>query len=401
MNDDAWLVLALALSRFTELSREELRDAAPQVADTLAASGIASGLTITSATMRAATAMRALFDKSVQLAPGTYSMTELVVATQSVAEEEERAGAFSLAFATLRCLLDAFADRMELRLRGNVLAQQARAARQLGELETASDLYHEAMQLGYECEALDVVARATLGLGVLASTRGNYPLARQEFERALMNADLACDPELIRHAHHGLLNASLSVGDVDAALIHGWNVLRLSIAPEARAEALLNMAEICRLAGEHEAALRTYGVATEWTTQGHVRLHALSGALRCAVAIQRMDDAARLRAQVEALLPTISNAHSRAAIGVELAESVHTMGDHANAVLHLNAAMALAAEHDFHKIIYQAEKVASAWHIAPPATDHKRGADRRTRPHRSAHFRMVLRSLHGLSASSR
>ena len=399
-NDDAWLVLALAMARFAELSSEELRLTVPQSADAIVVSAIATGLAPTSNVMRAAIALRTLFDPASAGQAPTDVISELVVATQNVAEEQELAGAFGLAYATLHGLLDAFGNRIPLRMRGNIRAQQARAVRQCGRMDTAEELYDDAMVIGYECDALDVVARALLGMGVLATTKGNHPLARQQFERALVNADLACDPELIRAAHHGLLNASVAAGDLDAALIHGWNVLRLSIAPELRAEALLNMAEICRMAGEHEAAIRTYAVATEWTTQSHVRLHALSGSLRSAIAMGRHDEARTLRDQVEACLPTITDAYTRAVIGVELAESLDLLGDRSAAVSHLNAAMAVSAEHQYHKVIHQAERVAKGWHIAPPVQETRRSTTR-ARPHRSAHFRMVLRSLHGLAASSR
>jgi hypothetical protein len=399
-DDDAWLVLAHTLHRFAELSREEIALLAPQSADMVVVSAMASGLSERAAVVRAAHALRDLFASERDSDAERDEMSALVFSTQAVAEEQELAGAFGLAFALLSGLLGALGPRLAPRHRGHVLTQQARAARQLGASDVARDLYDDAIQIGYTCEALDVVSRALLGLGVLATTRGNQPLARQHFERSLVNAERAADPELIRAAHHGLLNASLAADDLDAALVHGWNVLRLSIAPESRAEALMNMAEICRMSGEHDAAIRTYTIAMDWTQQRHVRLHALSGALQSCIVQDRTTEARGLLSEITQMLPTVTNAFSLAMVGVELAESLHTLGEQQPAVSALNAAMALATEHEFHKVIFRAEQVAASWHIAPSPEDVAReDAARRARPRRSPHFRMVLRSLHGLSRS--
>ena len=262
-SDDAWLVLAHALHRFSLLTEAEANAALSQTADAIAINAVAAGVATQSALLRCAMALQAMHDPLRVLESGHSPVTELFVATQAVAEEQELAGAFELAHATLHGVLRAFGNRATPRAQGNVMAQLGRAVRQLGAHDLAHGYYDEAMMVGYECEALDVVARALLGLGVMALTRGNYPKARELFERALVNADRANDPELIRSAHHGLLNCGFASGDLDSALVHGWNVLRLCIAPDSRAEALMNMAEICRLTGEHDAAMRVYTVAME------------------------------------------------------------------------------------------------------------------------------------------
>lgn len=400
-SDDAWLMLAHALSRFTQLSAEELRRTAPQVADGVAVSAMASGLSALSTVMRAAAAIRTLENPFHRLPNGYDPVTELVVATQAVAEEQELAGAFGLAYATLHSLVQAFEDQMVTRMQGNVMAQLGRAARQLGATDVARESYELATVLGYECDALDVVARGLLGFGVLALTSGNYPSAREHFERALVNADLANDPELIRSAHHGLLNCGFASGDLDSAMVHGWNVLRLCIAPDSRAEALMNMAEICRLTGEHDAAMRTYAVAMEWTSHRHVRLHAMSGALQSAIAVNRRSEALRLLAELEELLPTIPDTFTRATVGIEIAGSLRLLGDDRAAAAYRSDALALATAHSYHELVHRAEQAESVPLIAEtvPVEASKRDP-RRKRPYRSEHFRMVLRSLNGLTAAS-
>ena len=396
--DDSWIGLAHTLCRFGSLTANEIRVAAPTAADMLAVSAVAAGLSAQSTVLRAARALRNLGDDLLAPESGYDAPTELVVATQAVAEEQEIAGAFGLAFATLRGLLRGVGTRVAPRIQGNVLAQLGRISRQLGANDVAREMYDDAMMVGYESESMDVVARALLGLGVMAITRGNYPTARELFERALVNADRAKDPELIRSAHHGLFNCGFANGDLDSAMVHGWNVLRLCIAPESRAEALINMAEVCRLTGEHEAAMRTYTVAMEWTSQPRVRLHAMSGALQSAIACHRLAEARGYRSELTHLLREMPDTHTRASVGVEVADSLHRLGEMSEAAECLRESMALAAENSLHEVVHRAEQAASLWRVAPIAAAAAAKDHRRKRPYRSEHFRMVLRSLNGLTA---
>ncbi len=401
--DDVWLILSHALGRLAVLREVELRQTAIQAADALAVHALALGLTRDSMVLRAASALRALHDEASTI-PGTdhdHALAELVIATQAVVVDQELSGAFELAYATLHGLLSSFGSRLSPRQRGNVLSQQGRAVRQLGVWDAARDLYQEAMDLGYESDAMDVVARALLGVAVIALTRGNYPLAREEFERALANAVRANDPELIRLAHHGLFNCGFTSGDLDSAMVHGWNVLRLCIAPDSRAEALMNMAEICRLTGEHDAAMRVYVVAMEWTSQPKVRLHAMSGALQSAIAVGRLADARRYMTGIATLLPTVPDTYTRASVGIEVADSLHRLGDHAAASGQLAEAQTLAAEHSYHELVHRAEQASAAWHVPALPVESEAKDTRRKRTRRSEDFRTVLRSLNGLTAAAR
>ena len=398
-SDDSWLLLAHALHRFGDLSDAELELALPNLADTLAVNAISSGLSAQSPVLRCAQALRAL-NEVVVLAGGNEPVMELFVATQAVAEAEELAGAYGLAYVTLSALMRAFSARASPRLRGHVMAQLGRAARQIGANDVAQEMYEDAMQIGYDADALDVVARALLGLGVLALTRGNFPGSREQFERALVNAEQATDPELIRAAHHGLLHCGIASGDLDSALVHGWNVLRLCIAPDSRAEALVNMAEICRLCGEHDAAMRVFSMAMEWTSQPHVRLHAMSGALQSAVSANHLSVARHYVAELEKLLPTMPNSFTRASVGVEIADSLYRLGDTAAARIQLEDSRTLAASNAYHEVVHRAEQTARTWDLEKAPKVQVIADRRRTRTSRSENVRMVLRSLKGLTSAT-
>ena len=398
-SDDAWLVLAHALHRFSLLTEVETNAALSQTADAIAINAVAAGLATRSSLLRCAMALQAIHDPSRVLESGHSPVTELFVATQAVAEEQELAGAFELAHATLHGVLRAFGNRATPRAQGNVMAQLGRAVRQLGAHDLAHGYYDEAMMVGYECEALDVVARALLGLGVLALTRGNYPKAREQFERALVNANHAHDPELIRSGHHGLFNCALASGDLDSALVHGWNVLRLCIAPDSRAEALVNMAEVCRLTGEHDAALRVYSVAMEWTSQPRVRAHALGGALQSAVACHRSADVRRLLKELDELIPSVPDPYTRAVVAVERSNAMMFLGDAGAASVPLEEALSLATAHSYHELVHRVEQLTAGRLVTFNVERHESPGTRRSRPHRSNEFRMVLRSLKGLATA--
>ncbi len=400
VNDDAWLILAHAFGRFEALSAEQVVQSALQVADVIAIDALAAGHSAHSNLLRVARALRRLADTEPVVNGPDAVCTEIVLATQAVAEEEELAGAFGLAYATLVGAMNAFGARVAPNVRGGVLTHQGRALRQLGYIDFSRSLYEAAQVVGEECEAYDIVARALLGLGILGVTRGNYPQAREQFARALVQADRAHDADLIRNAHHGLMNCSMASGDLDAALVHGWSVLRLCISPDSRAEALMNLAEVCRLTGELEAAIRVFAVAMEWTSNRSVRLHAASSALHVAASLANEVEARRYLAEVTDLMPMVPDVYARADVCVEVADSLYRLGDIAAADDMMNRATALASTHAFHAVAHRAEQTRSGWAAAATHVPPTHKELRRRRTVRSEDFRMVLRSLKGLTAAA-
>jgi tetratricopeptide (TPR) repeat protein len=399
-NDDAWLILAHAFGRFEAMSDDVLVQSARQVADVVAIDALSGAQASQLKLLRVARALRGLGDAGDSSLASEAACDELVIATRAVIEEMEIAGAFALAYASLHGLLGAFGPRISTHARGGALVHQGRAVRQMGFTDLAHSCYQSALDVGTACQSLDLIARAHIGLGVLAITRGNYPAAREHFQLSLENADRAKDPELIRSAHHGLMNCCMTSGDLEAALVHGWNVLRLCISADSRAEALMNLGEICRMSGEHHAALRVYAVAMEWTSHRRVRLHAASGALSAAVAAHRVDDARRYVSEIDALMPNVPDVYTRASVGVDVADALHRLGDTVDADAMLQNVISIAATHSFHEITHRAEQVSSDWHAAQLRVQDVPTELRRRRVHRSEPFRMVLRSLNGLTAAA-
>ena len=398
-NDDAWLILAHAFSRFEAMPDETLARAAGDVADVVAIDALAGMQPAQPKLLRVSTALRGLCD-GLGNTDSEGTCDEVVIAARAVIEEMELAGAFGLAYASLHGVLGAFGHRISGHTRGGVLAHQGRALRQLGHMDFARSLYEAAQVVGEESNAPDIVSRAFLGLGILGVSRGNYPQAREEFARALEQADRANDAELIRNSHHGLMNCCLASGDLDSALVHGWNVLRLCISPDSRAEALMNLAEVCRLTGELDAAMRVFAVAMEWTSNRSVRLHAASSALHVAVTLDRLPEARRYAAEITDLLPTVTDVYTRANLCVEVADSLHRLGEIAAAEEMMLTSTTLASTHSFYEVAHRADQVKSGWAAQVKSESSKHADSRRRRPQRSEGFRTVLRSLKGLTAAA-
>jgi tetratricopeptide (TPR) repeat protein len=196
----------------------------------------------------------------------------------ALADEMEARGALRLAWATLALVPQAFADVPTGTL-GLALAQRARIARKVGDLEVASDLYADAARIGRATRDAALVARATVGRGVVARVRGNYPEARACFEAGARAAARAGLRDLEGHARHGLLVAAAAARDFDAALRHGWAALSLVAGdPVREAELLINLAAVSSDAGAPASAVHAYLAAADRAREARVRLPALGGA---------------------------------------------------------------------------------------------------------------------------
>jgi hypothetical protein len=295
--DDAWLALAHALARAAELPVGQRAAVLAAGGDCVAALIPAGAAGAVAATLAAAAA--ALRELGPHVggqggSAGAPAVARAVAAVQGAVAQAEQAGAFVLAFSTLAALRAALAPVLDRRLEGLLLAQQGRAARQLGAMAAAAELYAASARAGRAARAPDVAARALIGGGVLASMRGNYPEARDLFRRGLAEATRAGSDEHRRAAHHGLLVAALAARDVETALAHGWAAFRETApdAPDDRAEMLLNLGEVGRQAGEYRASLGACLTALELTDAPRLRLPALGGA---AVAAARLGEAGLLR----------------------------------------------------------------------------------------------------------
>src|SRR5258708_11223169 len=140
--------------------------------------------------------------------------------TRDVAQAAERAGALHTSYSLLATL-----DRIPYHDApveyGRVLAQRARVARKADSLDVAETLYRRVSAIGRECKSPELEARALIGRGIVAQTRGNHPAAHRLFTIAARMAERAGRVDLVRLAHHSLMVLAARRGEVREALPPG------------------------------------------------------------------------------------------------------------------------------------------------------------------------------------
>jgi tetratricopeptide (TPR) repeat protein len=287
-------------------------------------------------------------------------------AVREMADAMGDAGALSLAYCSLghlRAALPAASPREQ----GLMLADQARVARLIGDLEGAEELYEMASEIGRRFGKADVEVRATLGRGVIARVRGNYPKARSLFETGLRKATAAGLDELAAAGHQGLLIAAAAAGDVDTALVHGWAAYELAATDASRqAEMLFNLGHLCLLAGYPTAALRGFLASMRRARGMRSRLPALGSAAEAAA---RLGDAAL----VSRIATLVTEAASHASLPYETSQAFRSLsvacgvlGNATEAESWRLRARELAKRGGFFEVVHATERQATPMADAPP-----------------------------------
>ena len=278
------------------------------------------------------------------------------------------AGALAVAYSVLgnaRAVVAQASDRE----RGLMAADQARVARQLGDLDSADDLYRVAGLIADRSSDVELQARTALGRGVLARVRGNYPKARVFFRQGLELSLRSGSAELQYIAQQGLTIVSGVARDFDAGISHSWAAFGLSDGDQTReAESLTNLAQLCLDAGYPPAALRAFLSALARTTVLRVRLTALHGA---AIAAGRSGDRARLVRVTRETVDTIE----RSALPYENAEAMlglalghQASGDNVGCERYRKEALRIAEKRGFNEIAIRCERLAMQRAAVAPKT---------------------------------
>jgi tetratricopeptide (TPR) repeat protein len=412
--DDAWLVAAHTLARAAALpvgDRAALLAAGGDavravVAEALAVRVDEPGERLLRTAGAAGDALSELARLLAEPEVAAESFGAPVAALQQLVAEQEQAGAFRLAFTTLGMLRLAASPALDARSTGLLLAQQGRAARQLGALETARELYREAVRTARRADVPEVATRALLGLGVLANMRGNYPDARRWFRRAVAAARRCGSRELQHAAHQGLFVAAIAAHDVETALAHGWAAVRRTAPdmPNERAEALANLADVACLAGDHRAALGAGLSVLELTDLARIRLPVLATALRAAAALGELRLVAHLISDAERTIARSGQPYENARVLNAIAE-VLVARDDDRAAGYATRAGELARAGGFHEVLLHAdEALEHAGRKRHVGVDGVRQGiatgDVATEP-RTARARAVLRTMEALPGARR
>lgn len=276
-------------------------------------------------------------------------------------------GALSVAYSVLGYARSTVVQASD-RERGLLAADQARVARQLGELESADELYRVSSLIGERAGDEELLSRSSLGRGVVARVRGNYPRARVFFQQGLQLAVSARARELQYYAHQGLTAISGVTRDFDQGLEHGWAAFRLSEADITReAESLTNLAQLCLDAGYPAAALRSFLSALARTSTLRIRLGALAGAVLAAGQTRDTERLERLKREILDSIERSALPYENAQALKHLAAACLATEDEVSAERYRQASLAIARAKGFHELEVLCERMEIARSAGRPS----------------------------------
>ena len=352
--DTVWLLLAHCLGRLTkvgEAARDQLATQSSSALRDLAES--ADGLPVEDAGHGADLRLMIAGLSALDSRAGADAVSR---ACRGFAARMAESGALAVAYTVLGSAREVAAEASD-RERGLLAADQARLARQLGELDSAEELYRTASAIGERSSDRELQSRASLGRGVIARVRGNYPQARTLFYRGLDLAKLAESSELEFLAHQGLTIVTCVTGDSNASLRHGWSTFALALGDATReSESLTNLAQLCLEYGYPLAALRGFLASLTRTNVLRVRLSTLGGA---AVAAGRLNQRRLLddiTFETVALVEQSVLPYENAQALYSLSAAHVAIGDDVTAERHRQEVLRIAKARGYFELLHRTER---------------------------------------------
>ena len=279
----------------------------------------------------------------------------LGAAARAQANDAEEAGAFHLACSILGALERlSHDDPIE---RGRAIAQRARIARKVNDHENSLELYRTVEAIARRARNDELHARAYVGYGVLAHTRGNLPEARRCFAQAAATADHAAVAEVSTLAHHGLMIIAAKTGELDRSLHEGWLAFHHAGEDgERQGNMLVCLGQLLLEMQHPRPALHAFASAILQTALPRRLLLPACGGL--AVAAAAVGDA-RLVEYADNRIETIAREvllpYEVVSAQLDLAHANFQLGRHASGERHRQRALHGAAEHEFHELAHRAE----------------------------------------------
>jgi tetratricopeptide (TPR) repeat protein len=164
--------------------------------------------------------------------------------------------------------------------RGRVLARRARILSRLGRLDSARDHFLAIERLGRDTMSDELRARGWLGLGSVAQMRGDYS-ALEVFNRRALRISRRAGGGLAfieRYARLGLMVATATRRDFDAAVFHGWTVYHASVGqPTEEGEILQSFGQLMVEARHFDEARAAFGAVVSRGLPARIILPALGG----------------------------------------------------------------------------------------------------------------------------
>jgi hypothetical protein len=283
------------------------------------------------------------------------SLVVLSQAVRAIAGVAEDGGALRLANVLLHLVFEALRGENEPVERGRIIAQRARVARKCGEFEAAEALYLDTKARALRLESDELYARASVGLGMLARTRGNLPAMREHFALAMTAAERDGSREVTALAHHCLMLSAATEGAFDVAILHAWAAFQDVRGDRVReADALLNIGQALLDCGEPGVALRAFVASLRRRPPVRLELPALGGLAMALAAEGNAHALQRVIARVDHLSTSADFQYEAAAAGADVVSALAMLHDAATEARRRSVWHA-ATEAGFHEIEFRME----------------------------------------------
>ena len=352
--DTVWLLLAHCLGRLSRIGEPVRDQIAMQSANALRdLADSADGLPVEDAAHMSDLRLMVAGLSAIDTRVGANAVSR---ACRGFAARMSEAGALTVAYSVLGSARSVACDASD-RERGLLIADQARVARQLGELDSAEELYRTAGAIGERSSDHELLARSTLGRGVIARVRGNYPRAKTLFRHGLHLATNAGSRELEFFAHQGLTIVCNVTGEFSAGITHGWEAFRLGVGdPVREAETLTNLAQTCVDCGYPRAALRSFLAALSRTDILRIRLAALGGAALSAGLLHDRTLLTRLTYEIGQTVQRSSLPYENAMALYHVSAGFIAVGDDISAERHRQEVQKIAKSRGYFELLHQTER---------------------------------------------
>lgn len=152
-----------------------------------------------------------------------------------------------------------------------------RALRRQGRWPDAEAKYEHARELALAARDHERHGLVISGLAAVARSRGNLPRTRELLLVQLEIGEREGSPAVLSAAHHDLMALDKLAGDLQGALLHGWEAVRILEGRDGALEAMTDLAGVLTEIGAYDAAEDAYRIVVEGIDNHVYRIYALAG----------------------------------------------------------------------------------------------------------------------------
>jgi tetratricopeptide (TPR) repeat protein len=212
----------------------------------------------------------------------------------------------------------------------------------------------------------DRVAVVLDGVANIHRDRGNHPAARAALMEAKVFAKRSGDARAIASVDHGLLSLEQVAGNLDLALVHGWNAVRAYPGERDRIEALASLGGVLVYAGEYRAAEDAWACVEHLAgDDDYIRLYAVDALGHLAARRGAAAEFARRAAAADRMGWESGPAPAKAEILYYRGMSYQCLGKVDEARRWLKRAVAFCHEHKFSRTLFRAEEALCSLDVGP------------------------------------